>query len=204
MRAPQAAAGTRRRMGGGDVGASPGRRRRITALQLFVVPRLALLALGGCGGGLAVTGGPGGGSGLEAAAPADPVEVVEAFLVAAGRRDHAGMARHFGTAGGPIGDRGGTVACGFLRVGSWIGVGDRCLTGREVELRMDLIAAILAHQSYRVGAWEVVAGKGRRAVRVEVEVDAAGRRSVVVPFVVIESGDGRWLVEEVGLGGLVK
>lgn len=189
--------------GSGSTAGAPARSRRIRALRSFVVPRVALLALGGCSGGGVVTGGlPGGGGGPDGAAPEGPAEVVEAFLAAAGRRDHAGMARHFGTAAGPIGERGGAVACGFRRMGSWIGVGDRCLTGREVELRMDLIAAILAHESYRMGAPEAVAGKGRAAVRLEVEVDAAGRGAVVVPFVVIEADDGRWLVEEVGLGRL--
>ena len=223
MRAALAATATKRRMDGGAVGAvrgrkdpagsapgsgtstnAPARGRRIRALRLFVVPRVALLALGGCSGGAVVMDGlPGGGGGPEAAALGDPVEVVEAFLAAAGQRDHAGMARHFGTADGPIGERGGTVACGFRRVGSWIGLGDRCLTGREVELRMDLMAAILAHESYRLGTRQAGAGKGRAAVRVEVEIDAAGRRGAVVPFVVIEADEGRWLVEEVGLGRLI-
>ena len=222
MRAAVAATATKPQMDGGVVAAergkgdsagsaprsgsspdAPAKSRRIRALRLFVVPRVALLALGGCSGGAVVVDGlAGGGGGPDRAAPADPVEVVEAFLAAAGQRDHAGMARHFGTAAGPIGERGGAVACGFRRMGSWIGVGDRCLTGYEVELRMDLIAAILAHESYRVGAREAVAGKGRAAVRVEVEVDVAGRRGAVVPFVVIEADDGRWLVEEVGLGRL--
>lgn len=222
MSAALTATAAKRRADGGGVGAvrrnkdsagpakgsgcsphAPAKSRRVRTLRLFVVPRVALLALGGCSGGAVVTGGlPGGGGGPDGAALATPVEVVEAFLAAAGQRDHAGMARHFGTAAGPIGERGGAVSCGVRRMGSWIGVGDRCLTGREVELRMDLIAAILAHESYRMGAREAVAGKGRAALRVEVEVDAVGRGAVVVPFVVIEADDGRWLVEEVGLGRL--
>lgn len=124
------------------------------------------------------------------------------FLDAADRRDHAAMASRFGTADGPIGDRGGAVGCAFRRAGSWIGLGERCLGRDDVELRMDLIATVLAHESYRVGAEEEVVGRGRPAARVEVEVMTRGR-GVVVPFVVIRARDGGWLVAEVGLGALV-
>ena len=132
----------------------------------------------------------------------EPVQVVAEFLDAAKRRDHAAMAARFGARDGPIGETGGAVGCAFRRVGSWIGLGEPCLTAAEVELRMDLIAGILVHESYRVGAGDGVVGKGRPAARVEVEV-VTGGRGVVVPFVVIQTDDGRWLVEEVGLGGLV-
>ena len=132
----------------------------------------------------------------------EPVQVVAEFLDAAKRRDHAEMAARFGTGDGPIGDRGSAVGCAFRKLGSWIGLGEPCLTASEVELRMDVIAGILAHEWYRVGAEDGVAGRGRPATRVEVEV-VTGGRGVVVPFVVIQADDGRWLVEEVGLGGLV-
>ena len=204
MRAAVIAPRANLRRGGGDLAAGRSRSRRLAALRLFVVPRAALLALAGCGGSSMVADGPPGGSGAVAASPAGPVEAVEAFLAAAGHRDHAAMARHFGTAAGPIGDRGAGLGCALSRVGSWIGVGGRCPTEREVELRMDLMAAILAHESYRAGAPERVAGRGRPAARVEVEVNAAGGRSAIVPFVVIEADDGRWLVAEVGLGGMME
>lgn len=130
------------------------------------------------------------------------VRVVAEFLDAAGRRDHGAMAARFGTGGGPIGETGGAVGCAFRRVGSWIGLGDRCLRRAEVELRMDVIAAVLAHESYRLGAEAAVVGRGRAAARVEVEVVTEGRVAVV-PFVVIRADDGRWLVEEVLLGGVL-
>ncbi len=130
------------------------------------------------------------------------VRVVAEFLDAAGRRDHGAMAARFGTGGGPIGETGGAVGCAFRRAGSWIGLGDRCLRRAEVELRMDVIAAVLAHESYRLGAEAAVAGRGRAAARVEVEVVTEGRIAVV-PFVVIRADDGRWLVEEVELGGVL-
>ena len=159
----------------------------------------AMVAVVGCGGAAA----------HNAASPSsrldpslEPVRVVAEFLDAAKRRDHAAMAARFGTGDGPIGDRGSAVGCAFRRMGSWIGLGEPCLTASEVELRMDVIAGILAHESYRVGAEDGVVGRGRPAARVEVEV-VTGGRGVVVPFVVIQADDGRWLVEEVGLGGLV-
>lgn len=142
---------------------------------------------------------------LDAPVPDPSLErarVVAEFLDAAARRDHAAMASRFGTGDGPIGERGGPFGCALRRVGSWMGLGERCLGRAEVELRMDVIATVLAHESYRVRAQQGVVGRGRPASRVEVEVTRGGR-GVVVPFVVIRADDGRWLVEEVGLGGLV-
>ena len=109
------------------------------------------------------------------------------------------MASHFGTAAGPIGDRGGTLGCAFRKVFSWIGLGDRCLTAQEVELRMDLLAAILAHEAHRVTGQATVAGRGRPATRVEVEMDTVTSEGVPVPFVLIQADSGAWLVEEVDL-----
>lgn len=160
---------------------------------------LAAVAVAGCGG-------PTPNNGLRSPSAPDStpghVRVVAEFLEAAGRRDHGAMAARFGTGGGPIGETGGAFGCAFRRVGSWIGLGDRCLRRAEAELRMDVIARVLVHESYRVEGEEGVVGRGRAAVRVRVEV-VTGGRVVVVPFVVIRADDGRWLVEEVGLGGLV-
>lgn len=210
MRAAGAAPEAKRRADGGGVRAVRGSRGRIAALRLFAVPGVALLALGGCGGGLVVTGVPPGGGGgpmppssIGPGTPPEPGRIVTEFLDAVNRRDLVAMAARFGTAAGPIGDRGGTLGCAVRRIGSWIGLGDRCLTATEVELRMDLMAAILAHRSYRVGAQTAVAGRGRPATRVEVEVDRAGGRGILVPFVLIRSDDGRWLLEGVGLDRLV-
>lgn len=159
----------------------------------------ALAGVAGCGGG-GVRADLGAGAGI--APPAGPAAVAEAFLAAAGRRDHAAMAELFGTADGPIGEQGSAFGCGVRRVGSWLGLGERCLTAGEIERRMDLMARLLAHESRRVGAESAVVGLGRPAARVEVEMDVGGG-VVVVPFVAILTDDGRWLVEEVGLGGLV-
>ncbi|MDE2794701.1 MAG: hypothetical protein OXL34_07780 [Gemmatimonadota bacterium] len=162
-------------------------------------PWLLLLPLAGCAAP-ATPGTPGPPPGPDPSR--EPERVVAGFLDAANRRDHAAMASRFGTGDGPIGERGGAIGCAFRRVGSWIGLGERCLTAAEVELRMDLMAALLAHQSYRMGPQEEVAGRGRPARRIEVELDTVAARGVTVPFVLIWTGDGRWLVEEVDLGRL--
>lgn len=161
---------------------------------------MVVVVAGGCGGSASDRA-------LRSPPAPDPtpghVRVVAEFLEAAARRDHDAMAARFGTGGGPIGETGSALGCAFRRVGSWIGLGDRCLRRAEVELRMDVIAAVLAHESYRVEGEEGVVGRRRPAVRVEVEV-VTGGRGVVVPFVVIRADDGRWLVEEVGLGGVAR
>lgn len=160
---------------------------------------LLLAALLGCGGAAAV--GPGG-SLPGAEWSSEPRTVVAEFLDAASRRDHWAMASRFGTADGPLADRSGALVCGLRRVGSWLGVGDRCASDAEVEVRMDLIAAALAHESYSVAREERVVGRGRPARLVEVELEGSGR-VVAVPFVVVLARGVRWLVEEVDLKGLM-
>ncbi len=134
---------------------------------------------------------------------AEPEVVVARFLDAANRRDHAAMAARFGTPAGPIAEGGGVVGCAFRRVGSWIGLGARCLAKQDLELRMDLMAAILAHQSYRVGIATMVAGRKRPAVQIDVALVTVAQRRVAVPFVLLQDDRGRWLVQEVGLERLV-
>lgn len=162
--------------------------------RFLVLARLLPVAVAGCTGA-ATEAGP--------TPPAEPADAVELFLEAAGRRDHAAMARLFGTGDGPIGDRGGTLGCALRKAGSWIRLGARCLEQGEIELRMDVIAGILRHESYRVRLGGAVAGRGRAAIRVDVELEREGRGAVEVPFVVIRTGNGAWLVEQVGLDRVV-
>lgn len=181
---------------GHRVGAASNGSRRAAALRTRIILWLPLLALAACAGsGPHPAAGPQPGSDPSL----EPARVVAAFLDAANRRDHAAMASRFGTAAGPIGDRGGTVGCALRRAASWIGLGDPCLTAREVELRMDLVAAILAHRSYRIRGQAAVAGRSRPATRIEVELDTVTTPDVPVPFVLIQADDGAWLVEEVAL-----
>ncbi|MYJ18145.1 MAG: hypothetical protein F4106_08900, partial [Gemmatimonadetes bacterium] len=178
------------------VGAVPGGGGRIAVPGSGPASWLPLLALAACAG----TASPPASNSPPGADPSpEPAGVVAAFLDAANRRDHAVMASHFGTAAGPIGNRGGTLGCAFRKVFSWMGLGDRCLTAQEVELRMDLLAAILAHESYRVADQTTVAGRDRPATRVEVEMDTRTKRGARVPFVLVQTDEGTWLVEEVDL-----
>ena len=147
----------------------------------------------------------GGGAGFEgsrtpaAGPPPEPGEVVARFLDAANRRDLDAMSRLFGTAAGPIGGRKGAFGCGLRRVGSWMGLGEPCVSAQEVELRMDVIARILAHESHSAGPAASVPGRKRPAASVEVEMVVASGEVVRVPFVLVRAGEHGWLVERVGL-----
>ena len=159
---------------------------------LFASAVVAASAVAGCGGTtmppLAVQDPPPG-----------PSQAVESFLEAAALRDLSEMARSFGTPDGPVAETGGTAGCALRKVGSWVGIGEACPRWSDVELRMDLMAAILAPSAYRVRAEEQVAGREDPTVRVLVDVTVGGREVSGVPFVVVMARDGSWLVQQVEL-----
>ena len=97
---------------------------------------------------------------------------VERFLQAANARDLAAKSRVFGTA-------------------------DR----QEVELQMNLVSQILQHEDYRVVSENPVPGRIDPTTRIGVDlVRAGGQQAVDVGFlVVLECGDGSWLVQEIEL-----
>ena len=128
-----------------------------------------------------------------------PIMSVERFLQAANIRDLDAMARLFGTVDGPIIETGGTIGCGFKKVGSWFGISDRCQTLQEVEVRMDMIAEIIRHEDYTIVSESTVAGRTGPSSRIGVNMRVNGRDISDVPFVVVRTGEGRWLVEEIGL-----
>lgn len=132
-------------------------------------------------------------------APLGPSGAVESFLEAAARRELAEMARSFGTPDGPLSETGGSLGCALRKIGSWVGIGDACPRWSQVELRMDLLAAILAPSAYRVRAQEQVAGAEHPTVRVLVDITAGGRDVPRVPFVVVRARDGSWLVQQIEL-----
>jgi hypothetical protein len=123
---------------------------------------------------------------------------VERFLQAANERDVQSMGRLFGTASGPLGDTGGTFGCFFKKIGSWFG-GSACTRRVDVELRMDAIASVVQHQDYRIVREEPVAGRTSPTRRVLVDFDMGSRSVAAAPFVVVQTGEGRWLVQEVPL-----
>ena len=101
---------------------------------------------------------------------------VERFLQAANAQDFEAMVRLFGTYDGPIS-------------------GDR----RELEVRMSAIAAILRHEDYRIQGQEREPGREFPTTRVIVTLIQGGREIRDVPFLVVRTKDGGWLVEEVDL-----
>jgi hypothetical protein len=123
---------------------------------------------------------------------------VERFLQAANQRDVQSMGRLFGTSTGPLGDTGSTFGCFFKKIGSWFG-GNACPRRVDVELRMDAIASVVQHENYRIVREESVAGRNSPTRRVLVDMTVGGRNVSAAPFVVVQTGAGRWLVEEVPL-----
>ena len=157
----------------------------------WLVAGLALLTSAGC----ATTATAGSGFGTELG----PTLSVERFLNAANVRDHGAMMDLFGTPQGPIGDTGSTFGCAFKRMGSWIGLGDRCQSRPVVELRMDAIARIIRHEDYAIRAEERVAGRLAPTQQVSVDLNLGARTVSGVPFVVVQAGNGDWLIQEIGL-----
>jgi len=133
-----------------------------------------------------------------AAAPVAAQLSVESFLQAANRRDLDAMGRLFGTSDGPLMETGSTFGCAFKKVGSWFG-GTACRKRQDVELRLEAIASVLRHDDYRIDREEGVAGRLGPATRVIVDLTVRGEQVPDVPFVVVRTSEGRWLVEQVDL-----
>lgn len=105
-----------------------------------------------------------------------PMLSVERFLQAVNGPDYDAMARLFGTADGPL-------------------EGDRT----TVELRMDAIASILSHQDYRIVSEAVVPGREDPTTRIGVDLTIAGEVYADVAFLVVRTGEGRWMIQEIDL-----
>ena len=153
---------------------------------LLAIPFL----LGGCTTRMAAPG--------EVAAVA-PMLSVERFLQASNDRDLHSMARIFGTEGGAFIETGSALGCGFKKLGSWFGMGQKCVTLQEVELRMDAIARLLRHDDYTIVSESAVAGRHNPTSRIGVDFLVNGREITDVAFLVVRTGQGRWLVEEIDL-----
>jgi hypothetical protein len=129
-----------------------------------------------------------------------PMLSVERFLQASNARDLDAMARIFGTERGALAERtGNPLGCGFRRVGSWLGLSGRCVSWQEIEIRMNTIAVILAHDDFQVRSEAPVPGRSSPTTRIGVDLVQRGTTVTDVPFVLVRAGDGRWLVEEIGL-----
>lgn len=124
---------------------------------------------------------------------------VERFLQAANQRDVEAMGRLFGTHDGSAMETGSTFGCMFKKIGSWFG-GSPCVRREEVEIRMDAIASILQHRDYRIVEERRVAGRSVPTTQVLVNMTTQlGVDVTAVPFEVVRTGEGRWLVQRVDL-----
>jgi hypothetical protein len=110
-----------------------------------------------------------------------PVLSVERFLQAANARDFEAMRQLFGTHDGPI--DGGRI---------------------EIELRMSAIAEVLRHEDYRIMGDQREPGRVHPTTRVTVTLTKGGRQIPDVPFLVVQTERGGWLVEQVDLERITK
>jgi hypothetical protein len=141
-----------------------------------------------------------------AGAAVAPALSVERFLQASNARDYAAMARLFGTPDGPVSDTGGSLGCAFKRIGGWLGMGDRCVSRQEVEVRMAAMSEVLSHQDFRIVSERPEPGRDYPTNRVGVDITKTGNGGVVrdVPFMVVRNPAGGWYVQEVALERLTQ
>ncbi len=107
----------------------------------------------------------------------EPSLALERFLRAVNARDLQTMAQLFGTEDGSI---------------------TRQEPAPDVERRMFALARLLRHSDYHVKGQQIVPGRLGGAVQLLVELDLADR-PVTVPFTLVRTGAGDWLVEEIDI-----
>jgi hypothetical protein len=111
-----------------------------------------------------------------------PSLVVERFLQAVNARDVTTLGRLFGTRDGPIAGRDDPAT---------------------VERRMFTLASLLEHEDYTILGDQIVPGRGNEAVDIMTTLVRQGR-SVAVPFTLVRSTAGQWLVERIDTGELTR
>jgi hypothetical protein len=131
------------------------------------------LLLSACGGGTAPSGGP---APAGMAAATQPAAAVEQFIGLAKQQRYTEMGYIFGTSRGPLAERQAPV---------------------RVTRRMQALANVLRHDSYAMTG--VVPVSGRPEARMVMVQLRQGRRTVDVPFTVVQGPGGGWLVELVDL-----
>lgn len=127
-----------------------------------------------------------------------PALTVERFLQAVSSQDLEAMSHLFGTAEGPIAERPGGVGCFFRWLGGIFGV-DGCPSRLEVQRRMLALATVLEHDDYRMGSQERAPAREHPSVRVRVTLIRGDATYSGVPFLVVQSKGGSWLIEEIGV-----
>ncbi len=152
--------------------------RRIALLALTALLSGAPLLSAGCASSTQRTGSLPTGE-TNAIAPALSVE---RFLRAANAKDLQTMANLFGTEQGSISGQ---------------------ESAEDVERRMYTLAEVLRHTDYSVGETQIVPGRLGRAVSVPVFLELESGKHANVPFTVVRSSDGSWLVEKIGIESIV-
>lgn len=69
----------------------------------------------------------------------------------------------------------------------------------EVEQRMFLIARIIEHDDYRLAGERAVPGRSREAIEVRVDLTTPNEGVKSVPFTVVRTRGGEWLIENIQL-----
>lgn len=135
----------------------------------FFLGALAAL-VAGCATSTTVVPGP--------AANVAPALVVEQFLRAANANDLDTMGRLFGTREGPIVERD---------------------SRQQVDDRMFALASVLRHEDYSIEGEQIVPGRRDVATQLLVRMNFGEERETVVPFTMVFSQDGRWMIEQIDL-----
>jgi hypothetical protein len=103
--------------------------------------------------------------------------VVDQFLRAANSNDLDTMARLFGNRNGPVAN-------------------DE--NRQELDRRLFAIASVLRHDSYTIKGSQIVPGRRNEATQINVLMKF-GAQEIEVPWVLVYSKDGTWLVESIDL-----
>lgn len=150
---------------------------RIRSLCLVLLAAVA--TLGACGGsgssGPVVPG-------VAPAPAAAPADVVERFMRLLAAKDYLGMGHLFGTAEGPITSRD---------------------PQQQVERRMYAIANIMANDRFVIRGQQGIPGRGPEVTQLTVQITQQGETKDV-PFVVVRSANGGYLVEQVDLQAVTR
>lgn len=136
---------------------------------------LVVLTASACGGGSASSGSQT--FRTPAAQSQEPALLVERFLWAANANDLETMTRLFGTAKQTIVEREGRM---------------------RAERRMYVLASILRHQDYSIQGKQTVPGRIMDAIELQVRIETEDQ-TATVPFLVVRSNDGGWIIEQIGI-----
>ena len=132
---------------------------------------LCMVLAGACATKTSIDRTPAPPSSAEVAAPL----VIDQFLRAANSNDLDTMARLFGN-----------------RDGSVLNRDDKEMVDRQ----MFALASILRHDSYSIASSQIVPGRRDEATQINVSMKF-GSREIVVPYTLVYSKAGTWLVEQI-------